>query len=235
MTMDSDDHDFFPEGFDGDASDKSSPSISPVLSPLSSLPPLPSSLPGLPSQPPSPPLEPASVLTPHSHSSFLSRIYEATSSYTRSISFSRRADKPPDPSGPSVATDPMPFASAPASGRNQRKARKRQHQRHAAYVKQEEAQSHPLTRQSLRFPQRLVDKYGKINIAQTLRMKWFSVTHLAHATGAWVGLRMFKASQVSGWTAEKLTQECGFTLVEWDGRCAPACSNLFSSSLMVFT
>lgn len=77
--------------------------------------------------------------------------------------------------------------------------------------------SNPLTRGPLTFPERLVEKYSKINIADTLRMKWFSASGLAHALGAWIGVRRFKSSDVDGWTAEKLVQECGFTLIQWDG------------------
>lgn len=77
--------------------------------------------------------------------------------------------------------------------------------------------SHPLTRGPLTFSARLVEKYGTVNVADTLRMSWFSVPRLAHAIGAWIGLSKFKASSVSGWTAEQLMVDCGFTLIKWDG------------------
>lgn len=143
----------------------------------------------------------------------------ALSSVISIVSFSKKPPQISDPASPAASTSlpPPPPPPPPPVPRNQRTARRRRHVRNMTYEKQEAAMSDPVTRGPLSFPQRLVEKYGKINIADTLRMKWFSVPSLAHAVGAWVGLRKFKASTVEGWTAENLTKNCGFTLIEWDG------------------
>lgn len=48
-------------------------------------------------------------------------------------------------------------------------------------------------------------------------MEWLSVPKLAHAAGAFIGLRLFDGVQSGGWTAEELVNSRGFTLVKWDG------------------
>lgn len=48
-------------------------------------------------------------------------------------------------------------------------------------------------------------------------MEWLSVPKLAHAAGAFIGLRVFDGVKYGGWTAEELVNNRGFTLVKWDG------------------
>lgn len=84
------------------------------------------------------------------------------------------------------------------------------------WAAEEARQSHPATREALSFPERLVKKYGSIK--EAVKMAWFSVPNLAHAAGAFIGLRIFEAAKDAGWTVDELLATQGFTLVKWDGR-----------------
>lgn len=167
-------------------------------------PPPPSLSPSSPSppslSPPSPSLLPNEApSTTSSARSIIHKIYTLVSSCKSVVSFSRRIPVEPSTSPNAQASPrPEPSSSALRNPRNQRVARKRRHIRDTAYREHEEAMSHPLTRGPLTFSAHLVEKYGTVNVADTLRMNWFSVPRIAHAIGAWIRLPKFKASKVAG-------------------------------------
>lgn len=117
-----------------------------------------------------------------------------------------------------LESDSATTRNAPALAKNKRRIQRRKRKRDGVWVIKEKTQRHPSTREALAFPERLVEKYGTVEVKNTVKMNWFSVTSLLHAVGAFIGLKVLNVVKVAGWTAEQLLESEGFVLVQWDGR-----------------
>lgn len=131
------------------------------------------------------------------------------------------SSRPASPSSPPSAETGSPSNATPKTGRNKRTTNRRRRRRENVSAEHEDRQLDPDTREPLSFPARLVEKYGTVDVKDTVKMNWFSVPDLAHAVGAFIGTRVLKIVKRAGWSVDSLLGTRGFTLVEWDGRYVP--------------
>lgn len=122
------------------------------------------------------------------------------------------------PDLPNALPRRKPAPLVPDNRRNSR-GRKKRAARKTKLAAAQEAKARTTHRLHLAFRQKLVDKYGVIT--NTVRIPGLGAAQrLAHSIKAFIGLRVFEAVMLAGWTVEKLLAMPGWKLVEWDGRCA---------------